>query len=44
MQKIPVTADELLARAEANSYKRGEHQEKDEVRNGYKHVKKTRYD
>jgi hypothetical protein len=44
MQKRPVTADELLARAEANSHKRGKHQEKDEVRDGYKHVKKTQYD
>jgi len=39
-----VTADELLARAEANGYKKGKHKEKDEVRNHHKHVDNTKKD
>ena len=44
MGKGNVTADELLARAQANGYKRGEHREKDQARDGYKHVEKTKKD
>jgi hypothetical protein len=40
----PVPADGLLARAEANRCKRGEHEEKDEVRNPDKYVPKTKKD
>ena len=40
----PVTAEELLNRAEAKGYKRGAHTEQDEVRNREKHVKKTMED
>jgi hypothetical protein len=32
------TATELLARVEANGYKKGEHKEKDVVRNSNKHA------
>jgi hypothetical protein len=39
-----VPADELLARAEANGYKRGEHEEKDEVRNPDMYVPETKKD
>jgi hypothetical protein len=35
------TADELLARAEANGYKEGEHREEDAVRDRHKHMEKT---
>lgn len=38
------TADKLLARAEANGYKMGEHREEDEVRDRYKYVKKPKTD
>lgn len=37
-----VTAEELLARAEANGYKRAAHEVADEVRGREKHVKKTK--
>ncbi|KAL2440885.1 hypothetical protein ABEF95_008226 [Exophiala dermatitidis] len=37
MGRRQVTADELLARAEANGYKRGEHKEKDEIRDSPLH-------
>src|SRR5271170_1460893 len=36
MGRRRVTADELLARAEANGYKKGKHKEKDAVRNRHK--------
>ena len=36
------TADELLARAEANGYKEGRHKEEDEVLDYHKHVEKTK--
>ena len=35
------TAEELLAQAEANGYKRGVHRQRDQVRHREKHVKKT---
>ena len=35
------TADELLARAEANGYREGEHREEDVVCHHHKHVEKT---
>jgi hypothetical protein len=41
MVRRTVAADDLLAQAEANGYKRGEHKEQDEVRDRHKHVKKT---
>jgi hypothetical protein len=44
MGQRDVTADELLARAEANGYKRGAHKVADEVRGQEKHVKKTKKD
>jgi hypothetical protein len=37
-----IPATELLARAEANRYKKREHKEKDVVRNRHKHVDKTK--
>ena len=37
-----VTADELLARAEANGYKEGRHKEEDAVLDHHKHVEKTK--
>jgi hypothetical protein len=39
-----LNADQLLARAEANGYKRGQHKEGDEARNRFKHVDKTKKD
>jgi hypothetical protein len=42
--RLLITADELLARAEANGYKRRVRKEKDEVLNRYKHVRKTKKD
>jgi hypothetical protein len=36
-----LTADELAARAEANGYKRGEHQEEDQLCDNNRHVDKT---
>jgi hypothetical protein len=36
-----LTADELAARAEANGYKRGEHQEEDQRCDNNRHVDKT---
>jgi hypothetical protein len=44
MGRRRVTADELLARAEANGYKKGKHKEKDAVRNHHKHVDNTKKD
>lgn len=44
MGKRHATADDLLAQAEANGYRRGEHREEDEVRDRHKHVKKTKKD
>lgn len=44
MGRRRATADELLAQAEANGYKRGKHTEKDEVRDCHKHVEKTKKD
>jgi len=44
MGRRQVTAGKLLARAEANGYKRGEHKEKDETRDSRKHVEKTKKD
>jgi hypothetical protein len=44
MGRRRVTADELLARAEANGYKKGKHKEKDAVRNRHKHVDNTKKD
>lgn len=38
------TADELIARAAANGYRRGAHREHDEIRHREKHVKKTKRD
>ena len=37
MSRRPVNEDELLARAEANGYKMGEHKEEDAVRDRHKH-------
>src|SRR4051794_23123734 len=42
MAKGKVTAEELLARAEFNRYKRGVHREKDSARDDRKHNKKTK--
>ena len=44
MGRRRVTADELLARAEANGYKKGKHKEKEAVRNHHKHVDNTKKD
>jgi hypothetical protein len=44
MGRPQVTADELLARAEASGYKSGEHKEKDEIHDSRKHVEKTKKD
>lgn len=44
MGRRRVTADELLARAEANGYKKGKHKEKDAVWNRHKHVDNTKKD
>src|SRR5271155_881283 len=41
MGRRPVIEDELLARAEANRYKMGEHREEDAVRDRHKHGEKT---
>ena len=37
-----LSAGKLVARAEANSYKRGAHKERDEARNHEKHMTKTK--
>jgi len=42
MPRKKATAEELLARAESNGYKRGAHCEKDCKRNEKKHVDKTK--
>jgi hypothetical protein len=44
MGRRNVTADELLARAEANGYKRGARKEKDCVCDRHKHNDKTKND
>jgi hypothetical protein len=44
MVRRTVAADDLLAQAEANGYKRGEHKEQDKVRDRHKHVDKTKKD
>jgi hypothetical protein len=41
MGRRPVTEDELMAQAEANGYKMGEHREEDAVRDRHKHGEKT---
>jgi hypothetical protein len=40
MARKEATVEELLARAKANGYRA--HQEKDKVRDNYKHVEKTK--
>lgn len=42
--KRKVTAEELLARAESNGYKRGAYQEKDSTRDENRHIDKTKKD
>ena len=42
MAKRKATAEELLARAESNSYKRGAHREEDGTRDNGKHNDKTK--
>jgi hypothetical protein len=44
MGRKRATADELLARAEANGYKEGGHREEDAVCDHDKHGKKTKRD
>jgi hypothetical protein len=44
MAKRKVTAEELLARAKSNGYKRGAHQEKDSARDDKRHIDKTKKD
>jgi hypothetical protein len=44
MAKRKVTAEELLARAESNGYQRGAHREKDNARDGNRHIDKTKKD
>jgi hypothetical protein len=44
MGRRRVTANELLARAEANGYKKGKHKEKDAVRNRHRHADNTKKD
>jgi hypothetical protein len=43
-KREPEDPDELLARAKANGYRRGEHREQDAVLNRHAHVDKTIYD
>jgi len=43
-RKNCATADELLARAEANGYKEGEHREEDAAWDNEKHGDKTKRD
>jgi hypothetical protein len=43
-KREPEDPDELLARAKANGYRRGEHKEQDAVPNRYAHIDKTVYD
>ena len=43
-KREPEDPDELLARAKANGYRRGEHREQDAVLNRHAHVDKTKYD
>jgi hypothetical protein len=40
MAKQEITAEELIARAESNSYKRGAHREKDSIRDENRHTNK----
>jgi hypothetical protein len=42
MAKRKATAEELLARAESNGYKRGAHREEDSTRGNRKHNDKTK--
>ena len=42
MAKRKATAEELEARAESNSYRRGAHREKDSTRDNGKHNKKIK--
>ncbi|KAH0543790.1 hypothetical protein FGG08_001972 [Glutinoglossum americanum] len=42
MARKEATAEELLARAEANGYERGAHREKDSVRDANRHIEKTK--
>jgi hypothetical protein len=44
MGRKPNDPDELLARAKANGYKRGEHREQDAVPDRYAYIDKTIYD
>lgn len=44
MAKRKVTAEELLARAESNGYKRGAYREKDSTRDENRHQDKTKKD
>jgi hypothetical protein len=43
-KREPEDPDELLARAKADGYQRGEHREQDAVLNRHAHVDKTIYD
>jgi hypothetical protein len=42
MSRKQATAEELLAQAKANSYKRGAHWEKDSIKDTNKYVEKTK--
>jgi hypothetical protein len=44
MMKRKATAEELLARAESNGYKREAHREKDSVRGEKRHINKIKKD
>jgi hypothetical protein len=44
MGRKPAGSDELLARAKANGYRRGEHKEQDAVPDRHAYVDKTLYD
>ena len=44
MGRQPLCADQLLARANANGYKRGAHKEQDQIRGKEKHIAKTKKD
>jgi hypothetical protein len=44
MTRKKINEDELLARAEANSYRRGTHQKEDDFRDRNKHMDKTHKD
>jgi len=44
MGRKPDDPDELLARAKANGYRRGEHKEQDAVPNRHAYIDKTIYD